>query len=98
MVRCLLRWTINYACMSGPDQINNKKFQVAYEILRYLIKKPKAQDAVEGISWWLVLDPEYPKSLVKKALKMLVDDGFVVAQKGRDSRTVYKLNRRRWKK
>jgi hypothetical protein len=85
--------------MNGPDQIHNKKFQVAYEILRYLIKKPKAQDTVEGIiGWWLVPGPKYPESLVEKALKMLVDDGFVIAHKGRDSRTVYKLYRRRWKK
>ena len=86
--------------MNGPDQIINKKVQVAYEILRYLIKNPSAQDTLEGIvDWWfLPRTIKYQKVLVKKALDMLIDDGLVIAQHGRDSQTIYKLYRRRRKK
>jgi hypothetical protein len=86
--------------MNGPDQINNKKVQVAYEILRYLIKNPSAQDTLEGIAdWWFLSRPiKYQKGLVKKALDMLIDDGLVIAHHGRDSQTIYKLYRRRRKK
>ena len=91
---------IKYACMNGLDQITNKKVQVAYEILRYLIKNPSAQDTLEGIvDWWFLgRNIKYPKLLVKKALDMMIEDGLVIAHQGSDSRTVYKLYRRRRKK
>jgi hypothetical protein len=86
--------------MNGPEKIDNKKVQVAYEILRYLIKNPSAQDTLEGIvDWWfLPRTIKYQKVLVKKALDMLIDDGLVIAHQGSDSRTIYKLYRRRRKK
>ena len=80
--------------------MNNKKVQVAYEILRYLIKNPGAQDTLEGIvDWWFLgRNIKYQKLLVKKALDMLVEDGLVIANQGTDSRTIYKLYRPRRKK
>lgn len=85
--------------MNGPEQMNDKKVQVAYEILRYLIKNPGAQDTLEGIvDWWFLGRTKHQKLLVKKALEMMVDDGLVIAHQGIDSRTIYKLYRRRRKK
>ena len=80
--------------------MNNKKVQVAYEILRYLTKNPGAQDTLEGIvDWWFLgRNIKYQKLLVKKALDMLVEDGLVIANQGTDSRTVYKLYRPQRKK
>lgn len=83
----------------GP-QMNDKKTRVAYEILRYLIKNPSAQDTLEGIvDWWLLgRGIRYQKLLVKKALDMMIEDGLVIAHRGSDSRTVYKLYRPERKK
>ena len=80
--------------------MNDKKVQVAYEILRYLIKHPDAQDTLEGIvGWWFLgRTIKYQKLLVKKALDMMVEDGLVIAHQGTDSRTIYKLYRPRAQK
>ena len=80
--------------------MNDKRVKVAYEILRYLIKNPGAQDTLEGIvDWWfLERTVKYQKLLVKKALEMMVTDGLVIARQKTDSRTVYKLYRPRRKK
>lgn len=76
-------------------KMNDKKVKVAYEILRYLIKNPSAQDTLEGIvDWWLLgRNIKYQKLLVKKALDMMIEDGLLIAHQGPDSRTVYKLYR-----
>lgn len=76
-------------------KMNDKKVKVAYEILRYLIKNPGAQDTLEGIvDWWLLgRNTTYQKLLVQKALDMLVEDGLVIANQGTDSQTIYKLYR-----
>ena len=86
--------------MNGLAQMNDDKVAVAYEILRYLIKNPSAQDTIEGIvDWWfLEQNIKYQKRLVKKALDMMVKDGLVIARKKTDSQTVYKLYRPQRKK
>ncbi len=80
--------------MNGP-QMDDKRVKVAYEILRYLIKNPGAQDTLEGVvDWWLLgRNIKYQKLVVKKALDMMIEDGLVIAHQGPDSRTVYKLYR-----
>jgi hypothetical protein len=101
MVRHLLEPTDrSTVCMNRSDQINDKKLQLAHEILQYLIDNPNAQDTVEGITtWWiLVRTIKHQTALVKEALSMLVADGLVIAHEGSDSRTYYKLNLRRRKK
>ena len=81
-------------------QMKNKKVQVAYAILRYLIKHPDAQDTLEHIvGWWfLELNIKYPKDLVKEALDMMVEHGIVIENERTDSRKVYKLYRPQRKK
>lgn len=92
--------TINCACTNGPDQMNDKKVQLAYEILQYLIDNPNAQDTLEGIvSWWLLERAiKHQTVLVKEALTTLLEGGLVIARQGSDSRTHYKINRRQRKK
>ena len=85
---------------TNAPKMNDKKVKVAYEILRYLIKNPGAQDTLDGIvDWWFLgQNIKYQKLLVKKALDMMVEDGLIIAHQGTDSRTVYKLYRPRRKK
>jgi hypothetical protein len=85
--------------MNGPDQMNDKKVLVAYEILRYLIQHPSAQDTLEGIvEWWLLGRTKYQKHVVEKALEMMVADGVIIKHQKSDAHTIYKLYRRRGKK
>jgi len=87
--------------MNRPDQLNDNQVQlVIYEILQYLIDNPDAQDTEEGIATWWLLDQaiKHKTALVKEALKRLVKDHLVIEQERSDSRTDYKMNRRRRKK
>jgi hypothetical protein len=87
---------IDCACM---NQIKEKKKQLRDEILQYLIAHPKAQDTVTGIvTWWFLERTIKPRTtLVEEVLKELANDGLVIARKGSDSQTRYKMNRRRRK-
>jgi hypothetical protein len=91
--------TIDPVRMNPPNQMKEKKEQLAEEILQYLIDHPNAQDTLKGIvSWWLLERTiKHQTALVKEVLDKLVADGLVIAQQGSDSRTLYKINRRRRK-
>lgn len=71
--------------------------QVAYEILAYLVKHPDAQDTLEGIMEWWLLEQQIEREVakVKEALAELVAEGLILERKGRDSRSSYKINRHR---
>ena len=92
--------TIGCACMNRLDQINEKKKQLCDEILQYLVDHPKAQDTVTGIqTWWFLERTIKPRRvLVEEVLNKLVDDGLMIARKGSDSQTRYKMNRKQRKK
>jgi hypothetical protein len=74
------------------------KSQIAQDILRYLVKHPHAQDTIEGIYEWWLLEEQIARrtAQVKEALAELVGDGLVVESVGKDSRTHYQVNRRRY--
>jgi hypothetical protein len=86
--------------MNRADQMNEKKEQLAEEILQYLIDHPNAQDTLKGIvTWWLLERTiRHRTALVKEVLDKLVADGLVIAQQGSDSQTHYKIDRRRRRK
>ena len=86
--------------MNRPDLMNEKKEELAEEILRYLIDHPNAQDTLKGIvTWWLLERTiKHQTALVKEVLDKLVADGLVIAQRGSDSQTLYKINRRQRRK
>jgi hypothetical protein len=69
------------------------KSQVAHEILAYLVDHPEAQDTLDGIIEWWLLERKtiYQKKIVKEALAELVDKGLVLEIPGGDSRIHYKL-------
>ena len=71
--------------------------QIAYEILAYLVENPDAQDTLEGIvEWWLLERAIRHHTLeVKEALTMLVAHELVLERKGKDVRTYYKINRQK---
>ena len=80
--------------------MNDKKVEVAYDILRYLIRNPSSQDTIKGvIDWWLLeRKKKYQRCMVQKALDMMVKHRLVIKRKKPDSQFVYKLYRPRRKK
>ena len=61
-------------------------------------KRPKAQDTIEGIVDWSLLERaiKFQKVQVKKALAELVTKGLVIEQKGKDSKIHYRFNQSRF--
>ena len=86
--------------MFSPARMNEEKVRIAHEILEYLIDNPNAQDTLEGIIQWWLLERTIKEQTpyVEDALSMLVAERLVLAHKGIDNRTHYKLNNRRRRK
>jgi hypothetical protein len=72
-----------------------EKLPVAREILAYLAEHPDAQDTVEGIvEWWLLEQKiKHHTAQVQEALAELVTKGLVLKHEGRDTRIHYRMNR-----
>ena len=86
---------------SGRAQQNmceTNKSHVAQELLGYLARHPDAQDTLEGIlEWWLLEEKIRRRAFeVKEALAELVKSGLLRERKGKDDRTHYRVNRRRY--
>lgn len=69
--------------------------ETAYQILSYLHANPDAQDTLEGIVEWWLLDQKIRQQTecVKTALAHLTTRGLIVARMGTDSRVHYGINR-----
>lgn len=68
---------------------------VSQEVLRYLLRHPNAQDTLEGISeWWLLEERIIQKyTEVQEALKKLIEQGFVLEKRMPNGRLIYCLNK-----
>ena len=67
----------------------------AREILAYLSAHPKAQDTIEGIIEWWLLEQDIRRSMpqVEAALADLISRGLVVEHHGTDGRVRYQVDR-----
>jgi hypothetical protein len=75
----------------------SEKTKIAREILAYLAEHTDAQDTLEGIVEWWLLDQaiiSWTKN-VKEALEELVAERLVIERKARDGRIHYRVNRRK---
>ena len=70
---------------------------IADEILAYLVEHPDAQDTVEGITEWWLLEQRirYAVAEVDGALNNLVADDLLLTRQCADGRTYFGLNRAR---
>jgi len=70
---------------------------IEQEILAYLVEHPRAQDTLEGIMQWWLLEQEIKRWTlpVQAALTALVAQGLVVESQGKDTQIRYRINRRR---
>jgi hypothetical protein len=69
----------------------------AYEILAYLVEHPRAQDTLEGIMQWWLLEQQIKQWIAQAqtALAELVAQGLALERKGKDGQIHYRVNRRR---
>ena len=70
---------------------------IANEILAYLVKHPEAQDTLEGITEWWLLEQRIRHAVaeVEGVLHDLVTKDLLVTRQCTDGRTYYGLNRAR---
>ncbi len=75
--------------LSFPD-----KSSIAHEILSYLAEHPQAQDTLDGIVQWWLLDRKIKNQMtnVKEVLAELVAKGLVLEYKRRDLQSHYRIN------
>ena len=80
------------------DLLITDKSQLGNNILAYLVDHPKAQDTLEGIVEWWLLEQKitYETARVKEALSELVNRGMILEKKGTDSRTHYRINQKKY--
>jgi hypothetical protein len=73
--------------------------QIGNEILAYLVEHPEAQDTLEGIVEWWLLEREikFQTARVKEALSELVSKGWILEHKGLNSQTHYRINQSKYK-
>jgi Tfp pilus assembly ATPase PilU len=70
---------------------------LAYDILAYLAEHPGADDTLEGIVHWWVLEQKIKRLTigVEIALSKLVAQGLLLEHSRKDGRTHYRINRRK---
>lgn len=75
------------------------KREIERDILAYLTRNPSAEDTVEGIVEWWLLDQRIrsESERAKQALAELVSKGLVLERAGRDARCRYRVNAERLK-
>lgn len=80
------------------DLLITDKSQIGNEILAYLTDHPKAQDSMEGIlNWWMLERAiKFQEVQVKKSLAELVAKGLILEHTGLDSQTHYRINQRKY--
>ena len=68
---------------------------IEIKILAYLKRNPRAQDTMEGIVQWWLLEQEirFELSRVQEAVRRLVRHRLVLEQRQMDGRILYQLNR-----
>lgn len=78
----------------GSGECITEESEIVRSLLGYLINNPNAQDTLEGIvEWWLLqMKLESNTVKVKEALAGLVAKGLILECAGSDSRLRYMIN------
>ena len=88
--RRLLKATTDPKCVLADPRLPSP----APEILDYLARKPNAQDTIEGILHWWVLDAYIQKWAPKIAetVAQLVEQGFLEQKRSADGNVFYRVS------
>ena len=71
--------------------------EVACEILNYLTDHPDSRGTLDEIVEWWLLEQEIKRqmSVVKEAVKELLERDFILEEKRKNSRVYYRLNQKK---
>jgi len=71
--------------------------ETSHKILAYLMDNPDAQDTLEGIvDWWLLQqDIKRNVALIRKTVDELIHKGFLLERHGNNRTKYYQVNRER---
>ncbi len=77
----------------NKDKQSSEKPGICAEVMAYLSVHPDAQDTIEGIvQWWLLEQTiEHQTAVVREAIDHLVEKGLVEISVGPDSRKSYRV-------
>jgi hypothetical protein len=75
------------------------KSRIAHDVLAYLVEHQDAQDTLEGIvEWWLIEQKiQRQKGMVEQVLGELIRKEFLEERTGLDGQTRYVINHRKAK-
>jgi hypothetical protein len=78
---------------------NTDKSKITRDVLSYLIDHQDAQDTLEGIVQWWLMEEEIKQQTakVKAVLDDLVKINYLLESKGMDSRRRYRINQSKMK-
>lgn len=76
---------------------SSQQSELPRQILGYLARHPDAQDSLEGILQWWLLEQQimHWESQVRETLDELVAQELLIEHVGGDGRTHYRINRRK---
>lgn len=68
--------------------------ETAPDVLSYFLRNPDAADSLEGVARWRLLEEALHRSLaqVERAVRWLVEQGFLVRDERAGAGTLYRLN------
>jgi hypothetical protein len=81
--------------LKNPEnRLADEGLRIAHRILRYVVENPNAQDTLEGIiEWWLLESLSVSHvARVKEAMVELVSAKLLLECRGKESRTYYRIN------
>lgn len=78
----------------GIGDSTTETAEIVHDLLSYLIDNPDAQDTLEGIVEWWLLERNIESRTVKvrEALTELVAHGLILEREGSDLRARYSIN------
>ena len=96
----MLCWLHGEKPKMNRDLFITDKSQIGSKILAYLVENPKAQDTLEGIVEWWLLEREikFRTARVKEALSDLVARGLILEKRGSNSQRHYLINKHKYEK
>ena len=75
------------------------KSQIARDVLSYLVENPDAQDTLDGIVEWWLLEQKIRRETAKvmEVIEDLTARKLIVGRQAGDAQTFYRVNRRKEK-